>query len=312
MLKRQRFLYSLLLAALVACLAPLPALGAEEKEELPNAIGEVTYIMGSVNAEQPDGKVRPLDLESQVIPLDMIKTGRDSNVEIRFKDDTVYAQGEMASISLDEYVYSPNPSMSKLLFKMGEGTFRFVTGEIVKQNPDNFELQTPLSTLGIRGTEPFAVVEKASEQIGVIAIDPKHVVEVKTARAKVTINKPGVMTTVSSDGSMTAPAPTPAKTQKNVIQSAPMPSQGELGSMGSKVDLQRKAKAFELNAIRQKGQLGGVGDKPNYGSLRNIHRQQAGQRNAEGEQAGTRSTTGSGTGDGGGGSSSSSSGSSGY
>lgn len=312
MKKLERLTHVLFLTALVVFLVPLAAQAIEKEEEFPNAIGEVTYLMGSVKATQPNGKTRALDLSSQVIPLDVISTGRDSNIEIRFKDETVYSQGELSSISLDDYVYSPDPTASKLLFKMGEGTFRFVTGEIVKQNPDGFALQTPLSTVGIRGTEPFAVIEKATEQIGVIAIDPKHTVEVKTAKTSVTINRAGMMTNVSSDGSMSTPAATPAQVQKTVIQAAPMPSQGELGSMGSKKDLQRKAKAFELNAVRAKSSLGDIGSKPDYGQLRNITQQKTGQQNAKGESTGTRGAGASDTSDGGGAdtSSSSSSGSS--
>lgn len=305
--KRHRFLYLILLMILVICLVPLAAQAVEKEEEFPNAIGEVVYLMGSVKAQQPDGDTRTLDLGSQVIPLDVVTTGRESNVEIQFKDETIYSQGEMASISLDDYVYSSDPSMSKLLFKMGEGTFRFVTGEIVKQNPEAFELKTPLTTLGIRGTEPFAVVEKAAEKIGLIAIDPAHTVTVKTAKATVTMNKPGTMTDVASDGSMSTPAATPAQVQKNVIQSAPMTTQGELGSMGSKQDLQRKAKAFERNAKNKKKKIGGLGDKPSYGQMRNITQQKAGQKNAEGEHSGTRGTGAADTSDGSSGTSSSSS-----
>lgn len=285
MTKRSTLLHSLILAFFIVCLVPLGAHAAEEK--LPNAIGEVIYIMGTVEAHQPDGKIRKLDLGSQVIPQDQVVTWRESNVEIRFNDETVYAQAEESTISLDDFVYSDDPSMSNLLFKMGKGTFRFVTGEIVKQNPDAFKLETPLTQIGIRGTEPFAVISEENEKIGVIAIDPAHTVEIKSPKAMVSINKPGVMTDVASDGSLSTPAVTPAQLQKDVIQAAPMTSQGELGNVGEKTDLQKKVKAFQRNLAHEKSSLGGVKDKPDYGKLHNITKQKAGFDNAENERDGT-------------------------
>ncbi len=276
----------------------LPAIVFSTEIKFPNAIGEVIFLQGDVHAAQPDGEDRKLDLGSQVIPLDKIITKSSSNIEIRFNDETIYAQAENSTISLDDYIYSETPSNSKLLFKMGEGTFRFVTGEIVKQNPNAFELKTPLSTIGIRGTEPFAIVSKSMERVGVLDIDPTHTVEVVSQTTSVSINRAGLMTSISSDGSMTTPSPTPADTKKDVMNSAPMTSQGELGSVNNAIDHKNRISTFKDHVNRSKGELGDLSGTSNYGQLHKISLMQNNQSTAESGAA--TSGGGGGGGDGGG------------
>lgn len=280
----------ILLAALILCLAPAAALAEEmpmaDGGEFPNAIGEVVYIMGSVKAEQPDGTVRVLDLHKQVIPQDVIVTGMKSNVEIVFKDDSVFSQGSDSRTSLDDYVYSEDASASKLLFTMGEGTFRYVTGKVVKQNPDAFALKTPTTTIGIRGTEVFAEVTPEEEEVGVVEMTAGHIVNVRTPVSNIDIDRPGFSTRIDrATGKATPPAPTSPDTRKRVLEAAPQTTQGESGTIGStEDDLQRKVDAFAAVIDRTKGTLGSVSDRPDYGQLHTISLQQVSEDNAQNEQ----------------------------
>jgi len=266
----------LLLAGL--CL-PSPATAAEP-------IGKVIAMTGSARAVAEDGADRALDLDSPVFARERLVTGMASNLEVRLADETLLAQGPDSTITLDEYVFSNAPGMSKLLFKMGAGTFRFLTGEIVKQNPEGFNLETPLTTIGIRGTEPFAVVA-ATEQVGLLSIDPHHTMQVTTQRGTVSMNKTGTSVNVSPDGSMSPPAPTPPGLRNAVMKAAPMTSQGEVGSRGQRDDRERKVKSFKENIAHSKGQLGDVSGKPDYGALHNIGMQTQGEHEAEGQRDGT-------------------------
>ncbi|MDD3311241.1 FecR domain-containing protein [Pseudodesulfovibrio sp.] len=266
----------LLLASL--CLAG-PARAAEP-------IGKVISMTGSAKAVAEDGADRALDLDSPVFARERLVTGRASNIEVRLADETLLAQGPDSTITLDEYVFSNDPGMSKLLFKMGAGTFRFLTGRIVQQNPEGFNLETPLTTIGIRGTEPFAVVA-ATEQIGLLSIDPHHTMEVATARGAVSMNRTGTSVNVGPDGGMTPPAPTPPSVRNAVMQAAPMTSQGEVGPKGQQDDRDRKVRAFKENIAHSKSQLGDVSGRPDYGALHNIGMQNLGEQAAESQRDGT-------------------------
>lgn len=267
-----------------ACL--LHAGAAIAAESSTAAIGEVIHLMGLVEAEKDDGTVRKLELSSPIFAMETIVTGRTGNVEIRFTDDTIYSQGTDSKITLDEYVYSDDASASSLAFKMTQGTFRFVTGKIVQQNPEAFALKTPLSTIGIRGTEPFAIIEQEEEQIGVIAMDPAHSVVVTSPRGTVVMPNAGLMTRVKPEESPTPPAPIPADVRESVLKSAPMTSQGEPGVYGSRTDLKKKVEGFENLLDREKEGIGGLKERPNYRQLRTISLQEKSLDNARDERDG--------------------------
>ena len=265
-------------------------------------IGQVVSMNGSVSAQMPEGEPRKLDLDSPVHAGEILTTGPASNVEVRLLDETILAQGPNSTITLDEYVFSTDPSASKLLFKMSTGTFRFLTGKIVEQNPEAFNLKTPLTQIGIRGTEPFALVAP-TETIGLLTIDPSHTMELTTARGRRSMNQPGTSVSVGSDGSMSPTAKMSPAVQKSVMQAAPMTTQGEVGAKGKSEDLDRKVKAFKQNIAHTKGSLGGVSGPPDYGALHNIHMQTKGQEAAESQRDGTDgsiSTSGGGGNDSGG------------
>lgn len=288
------FIRILMAAALLACLAPGVAFGAER----PGAIGEVVYLAGDVKARQPDGQSRELGLKKPVLAGDVITTGHKSNVEIVLMDESVFSQGPDASISLDEFVYTGQPSASKLLFRIGKGTFRYVTGQIVRQNPDGFAVKTPATTIGIRGTEVFAVVTPERERIGNLELTAGHTMSVGPQQ----IDRP--MFAVFADprtGSVSAPSPVSADEARSVIRTAPQTTQGEVGTTNEDTgDMTLKVESFENAILDTKHGLSS--GKPDYHDLHTLTLQQTAHGYAEhdsdkAEQAG-KSTEGGGGGGG--------------
>lgn len=277
-----------LCALLLAFVGFFPVIHIEAASALTlqTVIGEVVSKTGKVTATQPEGETRELELTSPVFLHDTLWTDKLSTLEVRFTDETMLAQGPDSTLSLDDFIYSSDPSLSNLLFQMGEGTFRYISGEIVKQNPDAFVLKTPLSTIGIRGTEPFAIVEGEEEKIGVISIEPGHVVNITTAKRTVTIDRPGLSTNVKGDGSISSPGRTPKELHDRVVRDAPMTSRGERGPYGEMKDRKQKVEAFKQHMSWEKSKLGPKGGKPEYGRLHTISLQKSGKMNAENERDG--------------------------
>ncbi len=115
-------------------------------------VGNVLVLSGSASAESAAGQ-RTLEVGSPVFQNDIIKTADDSNIQIKFIDNTQVSQSENATLNIDSFVYnSDEADNSNLLLNMMKGTFRTISGEIVKDSPTNFMLKTPQSTIGIRGT----------------------------------------------------------------------------------------------------------------------------------------------------------------
>lgn len=150
-----------------------------------NPIGHITIVHGTATAAAGD-TVRPLKVGDSVFEDDLVVTKTDSAVEIRFADDTVLAQGANSELLLDEYTYDPTSGDGNLAFDMVQGTFRSVTGAIVDTNPENFELGSPLATIGIRGTVtahtiPPSWAADATEDHVVLVFDGKPVLVIFTA-----------------------------------------------------------------------------------------------------------------------------------
>ncbi|MBC17697.1 MAG: hypothetical protein CL942_11675 [Desulfovibrio sp.] len=122
------------------------------------SIGIVTIAHGSATAQGNDG-VRQLTTDSPVYADDIITTGANgSAVEIHFNDGAILSQGPNSHIAIDEYIYDPADSTGEMVIKLFEGTIRSVSGEIVDANPEGFSIETPLATIGIRGTTTGHIV----------------------------------------------------------------------------------------------------------------------------------------------------------
>jgi len=115
-------------------------------------IGIAKVVQGHITATGAEGS-RGLHQGSPVFKGDTVVTAKGSAGSIQFQDNTVLNVGEGSKVNLDQYVFDAGKGTGHALFKMAQGTFRAVTGEIVKHSPESFKIQSPLATIGIRGTE---------------------------------------------------------------------------------------------------------------------------------------------------------------
>ena len=68
-------------------------------------------------------------------------------------DETTFSMAESGSMVLDEMVYDPATQEGSLSMSVVEGVFTFVSGQVAKTDPDAMTLDTPVATIGIRGTQ---------------------------------------------------------------------------------------------------------------------------------------------------------------
>jgi hypothetical protein len=59
-------------------------------------------------------------------------------------------------MTLNEFVYDPNGKSNSTLFNLTKGTFTFVAGKIAKTG--DMKIDTPVATMGIRGTTPHVEI----------------------------------------------------------------------------------------------------------------------------------------------------------
>jgi hypothetical protein len=130
-------------------------------------IGKVVAATGSVTIEHVNAVAIQANLPSQagqtkvgdlVYQGDVVRTGSDGRVSINFADDTSFNLSKNANMTLDEFVYDPNGKSNSTVFNLSKGAFTFVAGKIAKNG--DMKVETPVATMGIRGTTPHVEISE--------------------------------------------------------------------------------------------------------------------------------------------------------
>ncbi|MBR0957423.1 FecR domain-containing protein [Bradyrhizobium japonicum] len=124
-------------------------------------IGKVVAATGSVTIEHAAAVVVQANVSGEpgraktgdpVYLGDVVLTGADGRVGINFTDGSSFNLSSNARIELDHYVYEPAGKSNAALFDLARGTFTLVAGNVAKTG--DMKVDTPVATLGIRGTTP--------------------------------------------------------------------------------------------------------------------------------------------------------------
>ena len=122
--------------------------GAGEKIEA----GKVELIEGQVSVTGADAKPRNVLIGSILLEGDSVSTGDKGELHAEMADGAVIAVRPNSQIRIVRYRARGNSSDTSVMSLL-KGSFRSVTGWIVKTNPLNYKVQTPIATIGARGTD---------------------------------------------------------------------------------------------------------------------------------------------------------------
>ena len=115
-------------------------------------VGTAGETSGTVTVTRADGTVEPLTAGMPVFEGDIIETDAHGAANILFVDETSFAISGNAKLAIDEYVFDPATSSGESNFSVLRGMFVFVSGLIGRDDPDDVEINTPVGSIGIRGT----------------------------------------------------------------------------------------------------------------------------------------------------------------
>lgn len=130
-------------------------------------IGKVVTATGSVTIEHANAVVvqanvpagsgaGPTAIGDPVYKGDVVQTGADGKVGITFTDGTAFNLSSNARMELNEFVYDPNGKSNSTLISLSKGTFTFIAGKVAKTG--DMKIDTPVATMGIRGTTPHVEI----------------------------------------------------------------------------------------------------------------------------------------------------------
>jgi hypothetical protein len=134
----------LLASALFLAMQPLQGLAA---------VGQVEFSTVGVIAMNQSGTTRALNKGSEIDIGDTIQTN-DARAQLKFTDGGYISLQPNTAFKVEDYAYtSKKDGTDKSFFSLIKGGMRAITGLVGKSNKQAYRLNTPVATIGIRGTE---------------------------------------------------------------------------------------------------------------------------------------------------------------
>jgi hypothetical protein len=115
------------------------------------ATGEATILRGASSLAAAPGL--------PVFQGDVLRTGSAGTLGVILRDDTTLSLGARSEVHVAEFVFEPSESRLRSVLRLTRGVLGYVSGKIAKLAPDGAKVETPVATLGIRGTRLAARIE---------------------------------------------------------------------------------------------------------------------------------------------------------
>lgn len=197
---------------------PNLAWGQNNPAQLParseaSPIGKVISVTGAatiehknavlVQANLPTNGIGQAKVDDPLYQADLIQTGANSTLGIVFTDGSSFNVSSNARMELNEFIYNPKGDSNSTLFNLTKGTFTFLAGRVAKTG--SMKIETPVATLGIRGTAPrVEILEDGTVKFSTL------IEENKSAKD----NKPGPGITPRQRRTQNSPSPDAAASQR--------------------------------------------------------------------------------------------------
>ena len=162
---------------------------------------------------------------SKVYMQDRVSSEPDSLAQLLLLDQSTFKLGPDSSVVIDEFIYDPEQGTGEMVVEAAGGVMRFVSGLIGRSNPDNVKINTPLGTLGVRGTMVTVSIRSGrdgqpEEALYVLngpgadtnALARRGAIQVTAQGQTVTVQRSGWGTFVRPGQPPSPPQPIPSKT----------------------------------------------------------------------------------------------------
>lgn len=122
------------------------------------SVGTIRQVHGNVISRKADGSSIPLKAGDQIRPGDVVEAGPGSEALLATNDGGAIAIRPTALIDFKKYSTDEN-SQPGVVIRLMRGGLRILTGWVGKAHRDQWRLETPTATIGIRGTdyEPYVI-----------------------------------------------------------------------------------------------------------------------------------------------------------
>lgn len=136
-----------------ASASPSSDLPIQEESAL-QAAGQVVWVKGVITATYPEQAPRSLARGAAIYEKDTLTTDINSTGEITFTDNSLLSLRPNTTLVIEQYHFSQKKvqTSGQYILNLIKGGFRTITGFVAKSNPENYQVKTPVATIGVRGT----------------------------------------------------------------------------------------------------------------------------------------------------------------
>lgn len=190
--------HMLIASLLVIRLMALPS-AAQAETAVGSAAAVRNDVRGSVVGRMRTG--------SPVHQRETVSAGVDSSAQLLFRDKTSLTLGANSRVTIDKFVYDPRRGAGEVAVNLLKGGLRFISGS---QNPENYSVQTPLASMGSRGSVAEIFVSELGDEFFLLIEGAIKVCFLQTRRRELNcrqLTTPGQYVRVSPDGGISPPSP---------------------------------------------------------------------------------------------------------
>jgi hypothetical protein len=169
-------------------------------------IGDIVEYTGSAGLLREQEQLVVSDTNIPGVELYDTATTANGRMLIQFLDKAKLSLTEHTKVLIDEVIYDPDPSKSKMAMKMVFGTARFASGLTGAVNKKNIKIETPTAQIGIRGTDFTTTIDEIGRSLIILLPDQfgnaSGEITVTNEAGTVTLNEAYATTMVSTLNSL--------------------------------------------------------------------------------------------------------------
>jgi hypothetical protein len=140
---------------------------AQSSQQPADPVGSVATLQGTASVTR-NNATSALALRDPVYKNDVLQTNVDGTLGITFDDETTFTLKPNTRLAVDEFVYQRGGTDNAAIFNVVRGTAAFVAAEVA--HTGNMKIDTPTSSLGIRGTTGLVEVPEGGGAGGQVSI----------------------------------------------------------------------------------------------------------------------------------------------
>jgi FecR protein len=118
------------------------------------ASGRFQFVSGDVRVQSKTGKVLIVTKGTEVGEGDVIISGEPALAQLKMEDGGMLVVRAKTRLTISTYRFNgAEDGTERATYRLDRGSVRAITGQIGKTNKQNYLIQTPTASIGVRGTD---------------------------------------------------------------------------------------------------------------------------------------------------------------